>query len=382
MWVYPAVNGFVVDRFTSNYIILTKMVKSSQIYIEVNLKTYRGLEMGKSSTKKNVTMGHNIMRPLIVVFLTCIMLWSFIFYYITGETLGCSLGFGLIAVIIAFISALWVFRRKIKTSNFALLAIAIHVFALPAVLISAVIVLILCIATGSCRADAIWGSLWKLSSIAGLVSFIGAVELGVKFFDIFDKERQKGAVAEAKFRTLKDIINPHYLFNIFSSIQAYIWFNKAKAERMLLLLAEALRYALKSEQKELVPLAEELDYVEKLAELNEMQGGEKSKVIKIVRNGDEDFLVPPFSIFIFEKFMLKFDTFSSIHKGEPNLMEGKRVGENYLIRYEFGDDDDWIDFASLIVETGKAFWPGTNIEYSIDKELREVKIWIPLKRSK
>ena len=332
---------------------------------------------------QKIAVGRNILRPVIAVFLTCIVVWTFLFRLFTGGNFLLSAVFGVTAVVSSFLMALWIFRKKMRSSNFPLLAIAIHVFSFPAIVFAYLLVVGIAAATGDCCPSRLVSAFYKLGTVAGFVSFIGAIGLGVKFFEIYGKIREKGALAEARYLSLKDIINPHYLFNVFSSIQAYIWLDKVKAEKMLLLLAEALRYALKSERKHLVPLAEELDYVQKLAELNELQGGGTPKVIRIVRNGDEDFLVPPFGIFVFERFMLKFDRLSSLHSDSPSLMEGKRVGERYLIRYQFDTSGkDWIEMAKLIVEMGKNFWPGKDVEHSINEELKEVRIWLPLKRSK
>jgi len=332
---------------------------------------------------QKIAVGRSILRPIIAVFLTCFVVWIFLFRLFAGVDLLYSAVFGVIAVVASFLMALWIFRKKMRSSNFSLLAIAIHVFSFPAIVFAYLLMVGISVVTGNCCPSQFISAFYKLGTVAGFVSFIGAIGLGVKFFEIYGKIREKGAIAEARYMSLKDIINPHYLFNIFSSIQAYIWLDKVKAEKMLLLLAEALRYALRSERKRMVPLVEELDYVQKLAELNELQGGGATREIKIVRNGDEDFFVPPFGIFVFERFMLKFDRLSSLHKVAPSFMEGKRVGERYLIRYKFNTSgEDWIDMAKLIVDVGKNFWPGKNVEYSINKELKEVRIWLPLIRSK
>ncbi len=311
-------------------------------------------------------------------------LWALIFKIMSNSSILLSITFGLLTVVFSFLFTLWI-SKLIRTSRIDMMAIIVGVFSLPSVWLAYGTYLLICWINTGCWFKGTSTVFWKVTAIGGIASFLGSVGLGSNFTRIYNELKKKSANVEAQLRTLKDIINPHYLFNIFSSIQAYMWLDKNKADRMIVLLADALRYVLKSERKGYVPMAEELEYVEKLAQLNSMQGGNEDKEIVIIRNGDEDYLIPPFGIFVFERFMLKFDQFTSLFSSRPVLFEGRRSGNYYFLRYGFSSDsaaDDWVDMANFIVETGRNFWAGHEIKYEIDKKARELRLWLPLRRSK
>ncbi len=368
----------LVDSDGYPFIIHTTMIKIATVgFIDMED------EMRDKGHKNKVKIYWKPIRFGIFMSITLTFLWALIFRAVSNSSILLSTTFGLLTVVFSFLFTLWI-SKLIHTSRIDMMAIIVGVFSLPSVWVAYGVYLLICWVNTGCWFKGALNVFWKITAIGGIASFLGSIGLGSNFMRIYDELKKKSANVEAQLRTLKDIINPHYLFNIFSSIQAYMWLDKNKADRMIVLLADAFRYVLKSERKGYVPLSEELDYVESLAQLNSMQGGNEDKEIVITRNGDEDYLVPPFGIFVFERFMLKFDKFTSIFSSRPVLFEGRRAGNYYFLRYRFSDSaaDDWMDMARFIVEIGKNFWAGLEIKYEIDKKARELRLWLPLRRSK
>lgn len=62
------------------------------------------------------------------------------------------------------------------------------------------------------------------------------------------------------FESLKQQLNPHFLFNSLASLDSLIWDDAAKASRFLEGLSWTYRYILKNQNNELVPLHEELEF--------------------------------------------------------------------------------------------------------------------------
>ena len=68
--------------------------------------------------------------------------------------------------------------------------------------------------------------------------------------------------ASAKFESLKNQIDPHFLFNSLNVLSSLIEENQALAQDFTVGLSKIYRYVLDQKDKELVPLAEELDFAE------------------------------------------------------------------------------------------------------------------------
>ncbi len=78
---------------------------------------------------------------------------------------------------------------------------------------------------------------------------------------------------EAKYETLKTQINPHFLFNSLNTLMTYIEEN-SKASEYVQNLSDFMRYVLKSREKEVVLLREELDIAKKYSYLQQSRFGE------------------------------------------------------------------------------------------------------------
>ncbi len=64
------------------------------------------------------------------------------------------------------------------------------------------------------------------------------------------------------FEVLENQLKPHYLFNNLNTISALIYTNKEKAENFIYQLANTYDYVLKCTQKRLVPVSEELKFID------------------------------------------------------------------------------------------------------------------------
>lgn len=95
---------------------------------------------------------------------------------------------------------------------------------------------------------------------------------------------------------LKGQLNPHFLFNTLNSINALVGSNPEDARQVLARLAEVLRYSLESDRRALVPLAEELRFVETYLEIEKARFGERLQVRLDIAPDTGTLLVPPMII--------------------------------------------------------------------------------------
>jgi len=102
--------------------------------------------------------------------------------------------------------------------------------------------------------------------------------------------------ASAQFETLKNQIDPHFLFNSLNVLTALIDENPKQAERFTTKLATVYRYVLEQRNKELVPLSEELQFAKTYIELLQMRFEEAIHFQISVSLTDDTLKVVPLSL--------------------------------------------------------------------------------------
>ena len=103
------------------------------------------------------------------------------------------------------------------------------------------------------------------------------------------KESQIVAKTEsAKFESLKNQLDPHFLFNSLNVLTALIGENPNQAEKFTTKLSKVYRYVLQQKDKDLIPLSEELKFAKSYMELLNMrfEGGIEFSIPEEVSNLD------------------------------------------------------------------------------------------------
>ncbi|AKD58808.1 sensor histidine kinase [Spirosoma radiotolerans] len=91
-------------------------------------------------------------------------------------------------------------------------------------------------------------------------------------------EQLKHHALQQQYDALKWQVNPHFLFNSLNAISALIGEDRALAERFVDNLAKVYRYLLKTGNQPLVPLADELNFIQTYAELLQTRYGESIQI--------------------------------------------------------------------------------------------------------
>jgi LytS/YehU family sensor histidine kinase len=101
---------------------------------------------------------------------------------------------------------------------------------------------------------------------------------------IFEKERQeerlKALATEAELKALKAQINPHFLFNTLNTIAELIHTDSERAEETVERLAEMFRYVLNGSERGLVPLEEELAFLDDYLQIERVRFGDRLRVTR------------------------------------------------------------------------------------------------------
>ncbi len=90
---------------------------------------------------------------------------------------------------------------------------------------------------------------------------------------------------ETELKYLKSQLNPHFLFNTFNNLYAYVLNQSPKAPDMILQLSDILDYILYKSQSPRVPLFKEVEVIEHYIALEQIKYGDRLRVI-FDKNGD------------------------------------------------------------------------------------------------
>jgi two-component system, LytTR family, sensor kinase len=92
---------------------------------------------------------------------------------------------------------------------------------------------------------------------------------------------------------LRSQLNPHFLFNALNSIHSLAMMKKDNASDAVLLLSDLMRYTLNYEKRDVVPLSEEIEVVEKYLQLEKIRFGKKLNAELDISDATLDLKIPP-----------------------------------------------------------------------------------------
>ncbi|MEO0901398.1 MAG: histidine kinase, partial [Bacteroidota bacterium] len=88
----------------------------------------------------------------------------------------------------------------------------------------------------------------------------------------------KQAALKSELAAIKAQLNPHFLYNVFNTINASVPPKQEQTRRLIATLSDLFRYQLKATKEELVSLEEELDFVKKYLELEKARFEERLNI--------------------------------------------------------------------------------------------------------
>ncbi len=112
---------------------------------------------------------------------------------------------------------------------------------------------------------------------------VNAIFSAIAFFKFWrqsvkEAEELKRESLSAEFETLKNQINPHFLFNSLNTLTSLIEEQPEQATEFVQKLSNVYRYVLTQKDKQLVTLREELEFIQSYIYLNQIRFGNNLKV--------------------------------------------------------------------------------------------------------
>lgn len=90
--------------------------------------------------------------------------------------------------------------------------------------------------------------------------------------------RLQGEIVRAELRALQAQINPHFLFNSLNAIAELIVADPERAEEMTLRLAKVFRYVLSNSDRQMVSVAEEMEFLQSYLRIEEARFGGRLRI--------------------------------------------------------------------------------------------------------
>lgn len=154
----------------------------------------------------------------------------------------------------------------------------------------------------------------------------------IHYYNAYQQKKLKeqkviAGTASAQFESLKNQIDPHFLFNSLNVLSSLIEENPDNAQRFTVSLSKIYRYVLEQKDKELVTVAEELEFAKTYMNLLKMRF-ENSITFEIPKDFDDpDAKVVPLSLQLLLENTIKHN---SVSEQKP-LQIIITVEDNYLV---------------------------------------------------
>jgi hypothetical protein len=113
---------------------------------------------------------------------------------------------------------------------------------------------------------------------------------------ILENETLKREALQSQFESLKNQLSPHFLFNSLTALKILIKEAPEKAQNYVNSLSRALRYTLKSNEKQLVTLKEEMEFMESYLFLIRMRFGDNLIIGTSIKKDLLSHNLPPLTI--------------------------------------------------------------------------------------
>lgn len=108
---------------------------------------------------------------------------------------------------------------------------------------------------------------------------------------LVEKEEIQRESIVAKYESLKNQVNPHFLFNNLNALTNIVYEDREKAVKFIKQLSDVYRYVLDTRDQEVVPLKDELAFLHSYASLQQIRFGDKLSIQVSLPDG-ESYVAP------------------------------------------------------------------------------------------
>ncbi|QMW04883.1 sensor histidine kinase [Spirosoma foliorum] len=173
--------------------------------------------------------------------------------------------------------------------------------------------------------------LWLFGSVASPI-FCLALGMFYVYSQWHDRqtenEQLKREAIQQQYDALKDRVNPHFLFNSLNSVSSLIGEDTAQAERFVDQLSMVYRYMLRANTQALVPLEEELNFLEIYADLLGVRYGSSLRLMPCISPDCRQGQLPPLTLQTLIDNAIKYNSMTPVR---PLIIDIKTQADRLLI---------------------------------------------------
>jgi sensor histidine kinase YesM len=146
-------------------------------------------------------------------------------------------------------------------------------------------------------------------------------------------ERQEKQNILSRFETLKNQVNPHFLFNSLNALSSLVYKNPEAARDFIQKLSNVYRYIIEQRDSDLVALPEELNFVRAYFFLHKIRFGDNLHLVETnLENGPHHYFTPPLALQLLVENAIKHNIVSS---EQPLTIELYREEDQLVVRNNF-----------------------------------------------
>jgi two-component system LytT family sensor kinase len=185
------------------------------------------------------------------------------------------------------------------------------------------------------------GQVWDLyiPALFYILQF-GVLHAYVYFLQNQEKLQSEAMLKEAALKSelsaLKAQLNPHFLYNVFNSINASIPSELESTRQMIAELSDMFRYQLQASKSEFVTLREELDFTRKYLDLEKIRFEERLQVEIVINEELMTELIPPMLIQPLVENAVKHGISALIQGGKVSILIEKRNEKIFFVIKDTG----------------------------------------------
>jgi sensor histidine kinase YesM len=145
---------------------------------------------------------------------------------------------------------------------------------------------------------------------------------------MLENEKLRREALQSQYESLKNQISPHFLFNSLTALNVLVKEDADQAQNYISSLSKALRYTLKSNEKKLVSLSEEMEFMKSYLFLIRMRYGENLEIKTLIDEEMLSYLLPPLTIQTLVENAIKHN---EISKRKPLTIDISTTSEGKLV---------------------------------------------------
>ncbi|MDO9254775.1 MAG: histidine kinase [Bacteroidales bacterium] len=204
-----------------------------------------------------------------------------------------------------------------------------------------------------------WAFAATSSLFTVLISFnMSLIFTAIGFFKawkraVVNAEKLKTEMMAYKYESLRNQINPHFLFNSFNVLSDLVYADQAMAVKFINQLSDLFRYVLDSRDKELVPLSDELAFMQSYIYLLKTRFEDKLD-LKIELKAESDELIVPMTLQLLVENAVKHNEVSEAFPLQIRILRNDTFieVENSLRIKRVGDDSKNTGLKNIIQQFG------------------------------